>query len=445
MSDPRPNILYILTDQQSGSAMSCAGNTDLDTPAMDELASRGVRFDQAYCSEPLCTPCRGSMFTGLMPHECGTVRNGVPIREELRSQELGVLLAREGYDCIYGGKWHVPEGAMPKDNDHGFRVVCGHNDNQLVDACNDVFTDHVQTPQAERRPFFLVASFDNPHNICEWARNMALPWGSIGQPPPVDECPNLPANFWPPAFEPEIVRVEQQAEWKIYPSVNYSQEDWRRLRWAYFRLVEKVDAQIGAVLEGLRRHGLEDDTLVIFSSDHGDGHGGHQWNQKSILYEEAARIPLIVAPPGGGQGRVDETHLASIGLDLFPTICDYADVAPPRGLPGRSLRPLVEDANVGRWRDSLVIETLFDAFGRGYQTRGRALRTQRYKYIVYEAGKNREQLFDLQEDPGEMVDLSVDARFSEVLNDHRRQLHERVVATQDYFHVPGYGDGHEWK
>jgi len=118
------NILIILTDQQAYSAMSCAGNAELQTPAMDSLAETGVLFSKTYCTYPLCTPSRASMFTGHMPHVVGINENDQPIDERFRDEEMGFLFQRAGYDCVYGGKWHIPEIAMP-DGEHGFRTICG--------------------------------------------------------------------------------------------------------------------------------------------------------------------------------------------------------------------------------------------------------------------------------------------------------------------------------
>ena len=167
----RPNILYVFTDQQSHVAMSCAGNTDLRTPHMDRLAAEGVMFDNAYATQPLCTPCRGSMFTGLMPHECGTPRNNLPIDERLRERELGNVMADAGYDCLYGGKWHLPSGSMPKDNDHGFRVYAGRGDTQLADDTIRTLKEHVDNTDPGKKPFFMVTSYVNPHDICQIFRS----------------------------------------------------------------------------------------------------------------------------------------------------------------------------------------------------------------------------------------------------------------------------------
>ena len=175
----RPNILYIFTDQQSADAMSCAGNGDLCTPGMDRLAANGARFRNAYCSYPLCTPRRASMFTGKMPHELGITGNGAPVPEERVPMGLGNVLSEAGYDCAYAGKWHVPQIAIP-DREHGFRRICGFDDNSIAATCAEFMAED------RDRPFFLVAAFDNPHNICEWGREQfgdnKAPWGSLPCP-----------------------------------------------------------------------------------------------------------------------------------------------------------------------------------------------------------------------------------------------------------------------
>jgi len=114
--------------------MSCAGNRDLKTPAMDRLAQTGVRFSQAYCTFPLCTPARASLFTGRYPHEVGIVKNGQPIDEQFRRQEMGHVFTDAGYECAYGGKWHIPQIAIPGE-EHGFTNICGFRDDLLADRC----------------------------------------------------------------------------------------------------------------------------------------------------------------------------------------------------------------------------------------------------------------------------------------------------------------------
>jgi arylsulfatase A-like enzyme len=424
----RPNIVYIFTDQQFAGAMSCTGNAELHTPAMDRLSDEGVRFERAYCTYPLCTPSRASMMAGRWPHEVGIDRNGLPIDAAFREEELGHLLSEAGYTCAYGGKWHIPEISIPEG--HGFRRISGFDDVGLPARCRDVF----EAPHDQ--PFFLVASFDNPHNICEWRRQQNLPWGPVGDPPRVTACPMLPANFAVPPFEPECVRLITGSNPRIYPDARYSDEQWRRYRWAYYRLVEKVDAQIGQILDALDAAGLSENTWVIFSSDHGDGHAAHHLVQKSFLYEEAMRVPCIVRGPGvEAPGRVNAAHLISAGLDVYATVCDIAGVTPPEGTHGRSLRPLLTaDAPMAKWRDHVVAETYFP----GHNCQGRMVRTERFKYVAYSWGAYREQLFDMFKDPGEMVNLAVRDRFADVLQQHRDLLRDWCERTGDDFYGHHY-------
>lgn len=419
MTTTRPNIVFILTDQQYAGAMSCVGNPYLNTPAMDSLAQRGMRFDKAYTTFPLCTPARASMITGRYPHEIGVFGNDASITDDARQRSIGHLLSQAGYDCGWGGKWHLPEIEIP--DGYGFRKICGFNDIQLGPACADFIRED------REQPFFLVASFDNPHNICEWSRKDNLPWGPIPDIPRVDECPNLPPNFAIPPFEPTAIRQYQRRTPIIDFVSEFTTEHWRRLRFAYFRLIEKVDAQIGLILDALRETSLMDNTVVIFSSDHGDMHGARQLIQKTVLYEESVRVPLIIAAPGTGSSV--DTHIVSNGIDLLPTICDYAGVTTSERLSGRSLRPLVEDRNANHWREFVVAETEFEAIS----CPARMVRSDRYKYIVYRWGQYREELFDLEIDPFEHVNLAVEMRYKAILEQHRAYLRNWCLETNDDF------------
>jgi choline-sulfatase len=175
-----------------------------------------------------------------------------------------------------------------------------------------------------------------------------------------------------------------------------------------------VDAEIGRVLRGLEGSGHADDTLVIFTADHGEGTAHHQMTRKNLLYEEALAVPLVMSLPGEiGGGRADASHVAS-GLDIVPTVCDYAGVDAPPQMRGRSLRPALEQRNA-TWREFVVSEVNDNS--------GRAVRSDRYKYIKY-ADDPVEQLFDMQEDPGEVSNLADDASHADVLADHRAMLRD---------------------
>jgi arylsulfatase A-like enzyme len=188
-----------------------------------------------------------------------------------------------------------------------------------------------------------------------------------------------------------------------------------------------VDAHVARVLDALRRSGLEEKTVVVFTSDHGDLDAAHRLEHKSILYEEAARVPLIVRYPGWTKpGLVDTEHLVSVGLDLIPTLCHYAGIEPPEGLRGQSFRPLAEGREVPDWRSEVIVES----------KAGRMVRTGRFKYVVYQSGKHREQLIDLEADPGEMLNLAENQKYRDVLEDHRRRLRRWVEQTGDKIAEP---------
>ena len=167
-SADRPNIVWIMTDQQVADGMSCTGNPDLKTPAMDSLAANGVRFELAYCTNPICVPSRASMMTGKMPHEIGVTFNMDSFK--ILSPSLGTIITKAGYDTGYVGKWHIP---MPTDTTdwHGFTMMKegdkDFNDQHFAEPLIDFLK------QKREQPYFLVASFVNPHDICEYARKLS--------------------------------------------------------------------------------------------------------------------------------------------------------------------------------------------------------------------------------------------------------------------------------
>ena len=308
----QPNILFICTDQQFAGAMNCAGNDNLSTPGMDRIAAAGTRFDRAYCTHPLCAPARASFVTGLMPHQAGVTGNNAALDQSLLPTTIGNVLREGGYDAALAGKWHVP-GCKPSDC--GLEWLCPMNDALVPSASADFMS-------AERdKPFFLFASFINPHDICQVARNQDLPQGPVPRAT-LDDCPALPANFAIPPFAPDALQWLRRVTPRIYPTLDWTDDQWRHFRHQYYRLVEKVDAEVVRLLDALEASGKADNTVVIFTSDHGDGHGAHHWNQKTALWEEEIRIPMIVSAPGQDGGCVDTTHLVSNGLDLLPTVCD---------------------------------------------------------------------------------------------------------------------------
>ena len=433
----QPNMIFIMTDQQQAGLMSCTGAKYLQTPAIDSLAQTGVRFEKAYCTNPVCMPSRFSMLTGLMPSQVGLRCNAnISVPEVVPRQSMGWIFRDAGYDVAYGGKVHLPKGMNPEAM--GFDNITRDQRDGLADACVEFINRQRDTP------FLLVASFINPHDICYMAifdyagqeregieaetlrAAMQIPAGVSREEFFQSYCPPVPDNYEVPELEPEAIRmILEQRPFKQNARDTWSDEKWRRHRWAYCRLTERVDAQIGRVLDALREAGLEEDTLIIFSSDHGDMDAAHRMEHKTVLYEEAARVPLIVSFPGESvPGLVDEAHLVSNGLDLIPTLCDYAGIDSPPGLTGKSIKPLVEGKEPGAWRTQLLVESEF----------GNMIRQRRYKYNLYDCGENRDQLIDLENDPGEMVNLASDQDYQDILKEHRdnlRQLIEQLSIIQE--------------
>ncbi|MGE9294242.1 MAG: sulfatase-like hydrolase/transferase [Puniceicoccales bacterium] len=431
----RPNILWIMTDQQFAGAMSCAGNPWVRTPAMDSIAARGVRFTNAYCTNPICIPSRAGMITGRYPHEVGMTTN---IDEhELDSPSLGMLMKDRGYSTGYVGKWHIP---MPADDAswHGFDYIRHALPNKLDWLVADSCEEFLNSDPAE--PWFLVASFVNPHDICEWARMASgikdeYKNGSIPPAPDASQCPPIPENFAIPEGEPSVIRELQAEAVRTYPVRDWDEEKWRQYQWAYYRLVEKVDAEIQKILDALAASGQLDNTIIAFTSDHGDGLGSHQWNQKTLFYEESARVPFMVAGPGvKNPGSVNDTALVSSGLDLAATFADYAGDDLPDDYHGVSVKGIVEEQANAPTHPYVVSENdLAPRYNHTGGIYGRMLRSPRYKYVVYSEGENPEQLFDLKADPGELNDLTLDPANAALVEQHRELLRQHLRATNDTF------------
>lgn len=182
-----------------------------------------------------------------------------------------------------------------------------------------------------------------------------------------------------------------------------------------------MDRLIGELLTALEHHGLADQTLVIFTSDHGDMDACHRLASKGVFFENSARVGFVMRYPGHiAAGQVDSA-LVSSGLDLLPTVCDYVGISPPAHCQGRSLRPWAGGSGPGEWRNYVVTEN----------HTGRMLRSDQYKYCVFSLGEPRESLIDLHNDPGELRNLATDVEYARILNQHRAWLKEWIEQTAD--------------
>lgn len=417
----RPNIVLLLADQFCAHALSGRGEDGPRTPHLDALARSGRRFERAYTTFPLCMPARSSMLAGRMPSALGLSGNTAPDAgtvERVRSDSVVRLLAGAGYRCAFAGKFHAP--SLEVSAQDGFEVVHPFTDVGLARSA----AAWIAGREADGDPYFLVVSFDDPHGICEYARGQLPPYGAIPAAP-IRDAPPLPANHTPAPFEAEAPRFCKAAHGSMYGTGGFSADDWRDYRRAYARLIERADSNLGAVLDAIAVSPAADNTVTVFTSDHGDGDAAHQWNQKTALFEECVRVPLVLAGPGIPPG--EDTGAVSVGLDLYPTLCELARINQPRAAEGMTL---TRDGAVAKDRE-VVIETAFDAIGGTPQTIGRAMISGDTKYAVYNWGRFREQLHDLRLDPGEQRNLAVESRFDDLLDAMRRRLLDWCARHED--------------
>ena len=442
-SNSRPNILFLFTDQQSRRAMSAYGNSFVHTPHMDSLAENGVRFENSYCTSPVCGPSRSSLVTGLMPHQTGVLYNEMGINPGIPA--MGEIFREAGYHTSWAGKWHLPasypevryQGGGPQYVENaaipGFEFLPTPKGTQFRLGSQ---TDTRVTANAieflrrkHEKPFLMGVSLHNPHDICWTVRE------KLGRAPDHVILPPLPSNFAIDPGEPEFI-AQCRRRTTYGPEMQFT-KDWDENRWrvylrSYYSLTEEVDREIGQILIALRSQGLEEDTLIVFTSDHGEGMAAHQWVVKLMLWEEVAGVPMIVSWKGVTAPGVNTAHLVS-GMDVLPTLCDFAGISGIPRMTGMSMRPYVENPSA-RGRDYIVTQLHPDPEKKDMTAR--MVRTPRYKYIAFTTGDRREMLFDLEIDPGETKNLARLPQMRGILASHRRYLLEWIAGTDDRFAMP---------
>lgn len=417
----QPNILVILTDQFAANMLSCEGNRGIQTPALDQLSREGMCFDRAYSANPVSIPSRFSLMTGTFPSVIGMetnneIKHHVP--DTIRLNSIGFLMQKAGYQTVYLGKKHL----TGSDSEHGYENPYAYGFEEFLtpkdyEGREPSVQECIKFLNREHdKPFFIYLSLINPHDICYKPLNeeliahgknplpknhKAMQVIERVMPSPEtftekfiqESTPSLPFNYDRPIGH--HTSFYNNAGYIKWASDYYTDNDWRIYRYLYNRLIEDVDNQIGRVLSALKESGYDQNTLVIFTSDHGEMNGAHHMTTKGVLYEESVRIPLIVRWPGVIEAGVrNDKHLISNGLDLLPTLCDFAGIS-PEGKPGKSLKPILLGEKTS-WRKSLVVESdqsrlvLFD---------------DHWKYMVSSPRKTNAQyevLIDLKKDHGEM-------------------------------------------
>lgn len=401
LKNRKPNILFITADQLGIDAISAHGCAHVQTPNIDRLVRRGVSFTESYSSNPVCSPARSSWYTGRMPVETGVVQNGLPIHPS--RPNLGQWLTSQGYDAVYTGKWHVPDGYPVQIK--GFTILpVGDGQGHLTDTIVARNCQAYLSQRSRQKPFALCANLLQPHDICFFGvfyRDLVPP--DVPFSAAKNALPNLAPSHNIRLAEPEKLAAYKPKDW--------TDRQWQYYSYAYFRQVEMLDVDIGRILDALDRSGEAENTMVIFTSDHGESRGRHGKAGKWTPYDEAAKVPLILSWPGRiAEGRKDEKHLVS-GMDILPTMCELVGVKCPPITTARSLAPLLQDKQTD-WRDYLVFET---------QVAGRVVCTNDYKYVEYE-GDSQRQLFDRQSDPWETKNIINEPFRAQTVTDHQKLL-----------------------
>lgn len=446
-----PNILFIIADDLTATAVSAYENKACQTPNIDQLASEGLRFTRTYCQYPVCGPSRASFMSGYYPSATTTYgyvsgrKNIGPDRKTWSQlfKENGYYTARvskifhmgvpidieKGSDGTddpaswnekfnsQGPEWQAPgEGELVQGNPDGTLPIKGGNVMTIVKADGDdlVHSDGKTAEKASAlirqhkdKPFFLAVGFVRPH----------VPFVA-----PKD-------YFTPYPFEEAKLPPKVEGDWDDIPKrgINYvtsvngkmNETQEKKAIAAYYASVAYMDQQVGKVLNTLKEEGLEDNTIVIFTSDHGFHLGEHRFWMKVSLHEESVRVPMIIKVPGK---KAAVCHSFTELIDLYPTVAELAGLPYSEHLQGKSLVETLDNPEK---------EVRDMAFSVSQGGRTFLLRTEKWAYIQYDedAGSGME-LFDMEKDPKQYTNLAMDPNYEQIVAELQQKLREKLLAVQ---------------
>jgi len=423
----RPNIVFVITDDQRWDAMGCAGHPFLKTPNMDRLAREGAMFANAFVTTPLCSPSRSSFLTGQYVHTTGVIGNGPamnPISHRLVT--FPRLLKDAGYESAYVGKWHMGNDDAPRPGFDRWVSFKGQGvyknpvlnvdgkpeqkDGYITDIISDYAVDFINREHA--KPFVLYVGHKAVHGPFTPAERHA----GMYETEPLPQRPNVNDDMsGKPAVRRE--RLKENAKTKVGEQLTRNQ----------LRCLLSVDEGLGRILDALDAKKLADDTLVIFTSDNGYFWNEHDLGDKRAAYEESIRVPLLMRYPSLIKPGTKPTEMA-LNIDIAPTVLQLGGATVPKDVHGKSLVPIFEN-KLGEWRGG----ALFEYFMEERFTRvpsWQALRTDRWKYIHYTDVENADELYDLQADPYEMKNLIADAGSAEQLKSLKAELEKQLNETK---------------
>lgn len=474
----RPNILFICTDQQRFDTLGCAGNPRIDTPTLDRLAAEGVRFDRCYTQSPVCAPARASLLTGQYPHRHGLWANGVALPR--RNQLLTRALADAGYDCGLVGKFHLAAcfgGRTEPRLDDGLRVfewahdpthgspenayhrwlatkhpalfreamangtgrqghvavrfdqmpTEAHYSHWVAEMANEFLRD----TRDPARPFFLWLNFFDPHHPFVAPREYLDRYNPDDLPPPIGGAAELATK--PPIYA-EASRESYAGHARGFAS--YSAREIQETIAAYYAMISLIDDEVQRVLATLDAVGRREDTLVVFTSDHGEMLGDHALLLKGpMMYEGAVRVPLILRWPGRLPADTVRDELVE-WFDLGPTLLEAAGLPPLPESQATSLLPLARGEADARRRDFALCEYRNSGHPYDPPVHTTMFRQGRFKLVVHHGAPASDrartgELYDLETDPQELVNLWDAPEHARTRLDLEGRLLDALVASED--------------
>ncbi|MFP6872334.1 MAG: sulfatase [Verrucomicrobiales bacterium] len=444
VSRKRPNLLFLMTDNQRRDALGCYGNPVIKTPNIDRLAAKGFRFTNAFCTTSICAATRASIFTGQYRRSHGYTFEKPPMTIAAMRQSYPAILKRAGYRTGFVGKVGVRlNRGVAEEMFDFFQANQASSTNQpyyrksqdgTVKHLTRINGDHAidfLRGSTGTQPFCLSVSFSAPHpeddnarqyifdnELADLYRDVVIPSPPVSQPRHFEELP-------------EFLRVSMSRQ-RWFRRFD-TPDKYQRMMKAMYRLITGVDIQVGRILDEIRRQGLEDNTIVIFTSDNGLLTGEHGMTGIWLMYEPSISLPLIVHDPRQPEAsRGKAVPGLALNVDFGPTLLDLAGIEVPAAMQGRSLVPLL-GGKVPEWPRDFFYEHYFRPSGLRTNNnnipRSEGLRSERWKYVHYfDEQPPYEQLFDLKQDPHEINNLAGNPRHGETLEVIRRRM--RVLRAQ---------------
>ncbi len=438
--DERPNMIVVLIDDMRWDEYGAAGHNYLQTPNIDRLAKEGVSFTNAFATTPLCSPSRACFLTGQYAHHNGIVDNTARDKQSHELMTFPQVLDQGGYETAFMGKWHMGNDDSPRKGFDHWVSLKGQgeandpnlnidgNRQQVKGYVTDVLTDYAMKfiKRERKSPFLLYLSHKALHPNMFQANDGSIQTIGEGGFVAADRHKGMykdkiftrrPNAFVVPTDKPALMR-----QIDTLPPLSRETATAESTIRERAEMLMAIDESLGKMMAALDSLGQLDNTVIVFTSDHGYWYGEHCLNEeRRLAYEEAIRIPFLVRYPRSITGGMKRDALVQ-SIDMAPTLLRYAGVEPGPYIDGRPLQPIIADAGAP-WRNEVFIEYFSDTvFPRVYKMGYQAVRTDRYKYIHYLDLEGMDEFYDLQDDPYEMVNKASDPSSAAALNDMKKRL-----------------------